>query len=276
MASQCEVLVDTEDPIVFENFFAQVKTEALRLEGKYSRYSNDNIVYKINNSKGKKIQLDEETASLIDFSFQCYKMSEGLFDITSGVLRKIWNFKEFKNFPTEKEIKDSLKKVGMSRLIWKNSALQMESGMEIDFGGIVKEYAVDRCVGLFTKNSPAALINFGGDISVSAAPRSGSWAVAIEELFNAGDTRSKMNLRNGAIATSGDTHRFFEHKGKRYSHILNPKTGHPVCNGAATITVHAETCTLAGVLATISHLQEKPAAFLEQQEVQHWITRYKK
>jgi FAD:protein FMN transferase len=275
MASQCEVLIDTEDPIIFENYFSQVKAEALRLEEKYSRYRDDNIVHKINHSHGASIRLDEETASLIDFSFQCHAMSDGLFDITSGVLRKIWNFKDFKKFPSEKEIKGGLKKVGMARLQWKSPLLTLEDGMEIDFGGIVKEYAVDRSVALFTKNSPPALINFGGDIRVSSVPRSGSWAVAIEELFTSGDSRSHMNLKDGALATSGDTHRFFIHNGKRYSHILNPKTGLPVCNGAATITVHADTCTLAGVIATISHLQENPAAFLEQQDVQHWITRYK-
>lgn len=278
MASQCEVLIDTEDPIIFESYFSKIQTEAYRLEHKYSRYREDNIVYQINHSSGNKVKLDDETSSLIDFSLQCYKMSDGLFDITSGVLRKIWSFKKTDQENTEppdsQKIKECLKKVGMHRIQWKSPYLKLEPGMEIDFGGIVKEYAVDKCIALFSKESPAALINFGGDLSVTKAPRSGSWSVAIEELFNSGDARAHIDIKNGAIATSGDTYRFFEHDKKRYSHILNPKTGWPVSNGVATITVQAETCTLAGILATVSHLQNNPAQFLKEQEAQHWITNY--
>lgn len=278
MASQCEVLIDTEDPIIFESYFSKVQIEAVRLEHKYSRYRDDNIVYQINNAHGKNVKLDEETSSLIDFAFQCYKMSDGFFDITSGVLRQIWKFKKSEHvvdkFPQNHEIKACLKKVGMFRLRWKSPHLQLEPGMEIDFGGIVKEYAVDKCISLFSKDAPAALINFGGDLSVTKAPRSGSWSVAIEELFKAGDPRASIDIKKGAVATSGDTHRFFEHQGKRYSHILNPKTGLPASNGVATITVRAETCTLAGILATVSHLQDNPSQFLGEQDVEHWVTRY--
>lgn len=278
MASQCEALLDTEDPILFESYFSKIKDEALRLEQKYSRYRNDNIVFKINHSNGQEIKLDEETSSLMDFAFQCYKMSDGLFDITSGVLRHIWDFKKsrknIENFPDSDEIRSCLKKIGMNRLSWKNSKLKMEPGMEVDFGGIVKEYAVDKCAAFFSEKAPAALINFGGDLRATKPPHSGSWSVAIEELFKAGDQRANLELKKGAIATSGDTNRYFEHNGKRYSHILNPRTGLPVSNGVATITVNAETCTLAGVLATVSHLQDQPGRFLEEQDVKHWITRH--
>ncbi|MCC6137194.1 MAG: FAD:protein FMN transferase, partial [Bdellovibrionaceae bacterium] len=144
-----------------------------------------------------------------------------------------------------------------------------------DFGGIVKEYAVDKCLALLDAKAPATLINFGGDLAVNKAPQNSSWTVAIEEAFKGKIPGGSLELRSGALATSGDTHRFFEHKGVRYMHILNPKTGYPVANGVATVTVHADSCTMAGMLATISHLQKSPEQFLADQEVKHWVLRHK-
>lgn len=275
MASPCEVLMDTSDPLLSETLFQNIKNEAERLEAKYSRYKTDNIVHQINTSEGREVRVDDETASLIDFAFYCYELSDGLFDITSGVLRKIWNFKEFKKFPEPQVIKECLQHVGLRRVKWKRPVLKLEKGMELDFGGIVKEYAVDKCLALVPQNGPAVLINFGGDLAVNKVPASGSWSVAIEEAFKEKIPEGSLQLKSGALATSGNTHRYFEHNGKRYSHILNPKTGMPVSNGVATITVHAPTCTTAGMLATISHLQNSPKGFLEDQDVKYWILQHK-
>jgi FAD:protein FMN transferase len=275
MASTCELIMDTQDPIVFETHFRKVKAEALRLEQKYSRYRDDNIVHQINSSEGEKISVDEETALLIDFAFYCHQISNGLFDITSGVLRTIWDFKNFKKFPDEQKIKLCLKKVGLQRVQWKKPFLKLEKDMQFDFGGIVKEYAVDKCASFFGPEAPAALINFGGDIFITRTSREGKWAVAIEEAFKNNIAGGQIEMGRGALATSGDTHRYFEYKGKRYSHILNPKTGYPVSNGVATVTVFSETCTLAGMLSTISHLQPDPKRFLEEQGVKHWVLRHK-
>lgn len=276
MASPCEVLMETSDPILCENIFKRIKAEAERLEAKFSRYKEDNIVYRINNAHGKVVALDAETASLVDFAFQCFELSEGFFDITSGVLRRIWDFKNFSKFPSSSQIKECLQFVGLQKVKWDKKNLQLLDGMELDFGGIVKEYAVDVCLSLVPKGGPATLVNFGGDLAVNRAPRSGSWSVAIEEAFKSKIQGSQLALKGGALATSGDTHRSFVHQGKRYSHILNPKTGLPVSNGIATITVFSESCTMAGMLATVSHLQENPAAFLKNQETAHWIVRYEK
>jgi FAD:protein FMN transferase len=274
MASSCEVLMETTDPILFETYFAKIKAEAERIEAKFSRYRDDNIVYQINQSQGRPVTLDTETMGIIRFAFQCYELSDGLFDITSGVLRKIWNFKNFNGFPSQKEIDSCLKNVGLEKIVLDKNSLTLKKGMEIDLGGIVKEYAVDVCLSLIPKNGPATLVNFGGDLAVNRAPQAGSWSVAIEEAFKSKIKGSQLNLKGGALATSGDTHRFFDYKGKRYSHILNPKTGMPVCNNIASITVFSENCTMAGLLATVSHLQPDPAQFLKEQETTHWIVRH--
>lgn len=266
--------MDTQDPILFETYFKAIEAEALRLENKYSRYKKDNIVHTINSAQGQTVEVDEETASLIDFAFYCYELSEGLFDITSGVLRGLWDFKNVKTFPSDDEIKKYLKRVGLKKVLWMRPTLQLEAGMEFDFGGIVKEYAVDKCLALLKPDAPATLVNFGGDLAVNKAPKNSSWSVAIEEAFKGKIPGGSIELRSGALATSGDTHRFFEHNGERYMHILNPRTGYPIVSSVATVTVHADSCTMAGMLATISHLQKSPESFLKDQEVQHWILRH--
>lgn len=274
MASPCEVLMDTQDPIVGESYFQKIKSEAERLEAKFSRYQKDNIVYAINSADGKKINIDVETAALLEFSKQCYDMSGGLFDITSGVLRRVWDFKNFKTFPAKKDVNLCLQKVGFLKIQWSRRTLQMPPGMEIDFGGIVKEYAVDAALSFIPLDGPATLVNFGGDLAVNKAPRQGSWRVAIEEAFKNRIQGSQLALSKGALATSGNTYRFFDYEGQRYSHILNPKTGYPVANGIASITVFAENCTMAGLLATVSHLQPHPEEFLRQQDVPHWLVKH--
>lgn len=274
MASPCEVLMETHDPILFDTYFQKIKTEAERLEAQYSRYKNDNIIYQINTSNGKTIELDTETHSLFQFADQCFEMSEGLFDVTSGVLRKVWNFKNFKKFPESKDIQQSLGFVGWQKVKLTSNTICLQPGMEVDLGGIVKEYAVDKCLSLLAPDAPATLINFGGDLSVNKARLEGSWSVAIEEAFKNKIRGSQLHLRGGALATSGDTYRHFDHKGKRYSHILNPKTGYPVHNNIASITVFSQNCTMAGMLATISHLQEDPDAFLKAQGTPYWIVHH--
>lgn len=274
MASLCEVIMDTHDPVLFESVFQKIKTEAERIEAKYSRYKTDNIVYHINNAHGNPVALDAETVSLVNFAFECYELSEGLFDITSGVLRNIWNFKNFGSFPSPSKISETLNWVGLEKVKISAHSLEMPEGMELDFGGIVKEYAVDVCLAQVAKTAPATLVNFGGDLAVTKAPSYGSWSVAIEEAFKNKIRGSKLALKSGALATSGDTHRFFDYQGKRYSHILNPKTGLPVSNGIASITVFSNTCTMAGILATVSHLQPNPETFLKEQETPYWVVHH--
>jgi thiamine biosynthesis lipoprotein len=275
MASPCEVLVDTYDGAVADDVGRAVQAEAARIESKYSRYRQDNIVHQINSSRGKPVLLDEETAHLIDFAFQCFKLSDGLFDITSGILRRIWNFSKFETFPSQEDINACLDVIGLDKVKWNRPYLQLKKGMEIDFGGIAKEYAVDKGLAVAAARTKAAvLVNFGGDLAVNQAPKTGSWRVAIEEAFKNQISGSQLALRGGALATSGDTRRFFEYEGRRYSHILNPKTGLPVSNDIASITVYSSTCTMAGVLSTLSHLQDDPEAFLKSQDVPYWLVRH--
>ena len=149
--------------------------------------------------------------------------------------------------------------------------------MEIDFGGIGKEYTVDRVSQkLRESSSSSALINFGGDLAVTRPPteRQG-WQVGIESVSEHGPAADRViELRAGALATSGDARRFLLRDGVRYSHILDPRSGWPVRRAPHSVTVAADTCTQAGMLSTLAMLEgENAEAFLRAEEVRHWCRR---
>jgi thiamine biosynthesis lipoprotein len=164
MASPCEILVETSDADEARHLSEAAAVEAWRVEDKFSRYAANNVVARINSAAGAPIDVDAETASLIDFSNTLYELSDGRFDITSGVLREAWKFDGSDLLPTRKTVERVLQRVGWHRVDWQSPTLWMENGMEIDFGGIGKEYAVDQVAQkLRDASAISTLINFGGN-----------------------------------------------------------------------------------------------------------------
>jgi thiamine biosynthesis lipoprotein len=152
----------------------------------------------------------------------------------------------------------------------------MPAGMELDFGGIGKEYAVDRVVTLIEQIEKApVLVNFGGDLRTAGAPpSSGAWQVGIESLAATGKASNLIKLSTGALATSGDTRRFIEIDGQRYGHIIDARTGWPAPDSPRSITVAADTCSQAGTFTTLAMLQgERAEEFLKGEGVRHWCLR---
>jgi len=275
MASPCAVLVDTPDKTVGERVGQIVKLEAMRIEAKFSRY-RPSVVTSINENAGKPIEVDEETADLIDYAVTCHRLSGGLFDITSGALRRVWKFDGDKRLPTHARVRDVLRVIGWHRVSWNRPTLKLAAGMEIDFGGIGKEYAVDRALTMAKDFSPAPiLVNFGGDLRVSGPRQDKSaWHVAIEDVERAGAAGGMLELSSGALATSGDTYRYVMGSGVRYGHVLNPKTGWPVADAPRSVTVHAATCSEAGLLAKLALLRGAEAEeFLKAETVRAWCIR---
>jgi len=275
MACPCQVLVDTDDAARARDAAIAVANEAWRIERKFSRYRDDNLVHAINNAGGQAVEVDEETARLLDFADNLYDASDGLFDITSGVLRKVWKFDGSDRLPEPQAVKEVLKRVGWSRVRWRTPKLQMPAGMEIDFGGIGKEYAVDRAAQLAEAVGHApVLVGFGGDIAATGPRRDDSaWQVAIESVAPDQPT-PKIELRRGGVTTSGDARRFLLKDGVRYSHILDPRSGWPVRDAPRFVTVLEANCTQAGVLSTLAMLQGQGAEkFLRRHKVVYWIAR---
>lgn len=273
MASPCDVLIEVEEKNLARDILNAVANEAWRIEDKFSRYKKDNIVFQINHSKDKVIAIDEETSRLLDFADELFDISDGLFDITSGILRTVWTFDGSDRLPQQKAINNIIKNVGWKKVDRQVGAITLRGGMEIDLGGIGKEYAVDRCMQIvrqITKES--VLVNFGGDLAMSAARKDDMfWSVG--RLITGSDNVSGLfQLYRGAIATSGDANRYLLKQGVRYSHILNPKTGWPITGAPHTVSVAAATCVEAGMLSTLAMLQGNQAeAFLKLQEVDYWI-----
>ncbi len=274
MACPCEVLVDCSDQNQARQLVEIAANEAWRIERQYSRYRPDNTIHQINHAEGMPCEVDPELASLLNYADVCYRLSEGLFDITSGVLRRVWSFNGSAQFPADQAISAILPLVGWGKATWQSPHLQLLAGMEIDLGGIGKEYAVDRALALMGADTPV-LINFGGDLAANQAQRNQKpWVVAIEDPQKQQAGSLKIQLSCGAITTSGDSRRFILRDGVRYSHILNPKTGWPVVGSPRSVTVLANTCLEAGFLSTLAMLQGAGAeVFLQEQGIEHWVIR---
>ena len=278
MASPCEVLLETSDQGMALRLAQQVAAEAWRIEDKFSRYAADNVVHAINTADGEPIELDVETAQLIDFAATLYDLSDRSFDITSGVLRSVWRFDGSDNIPSTAAVDRVMTRVGWERARWVARTLQLEPGMEIDLGGIGKEYAVDRCANLLREHCDVGcLVNFGGDLAAVRPPRSrpAGWRVGIEALDPGKPLAERtLSLKLGGLATSGDARRFLLKDGLRYSHILDPRTGWPVPDAPRSVTVAADSCTQAGMLSTLAMLKGARAeTFLDEQGVQYWCNR---
>lgn len=278
MAGPCEVLVETLDATEAHTVTQRVADCAWRIEDKYSRYRRGNIVDELNSAVGRAVAVDEETANLLDFAATLHYLSDGLFDVTSGVLRRAWTFNGGTHLPTQMEIDALLPLVGWDKVQWNRPSLRLLPGMQLDFGGIGKEYAVDQAVQI-ARNicSRGVLINFGGDVAVTRPRTDGRhWRVGIEDPTARAEAAFRvLELRHGALATSGDTHRFVLAHGTRYSHILDPRSGWPVRDAPRSVTVAAGTCTQAGMLTTLAVLAGKDAErFLEAELVPHWVIRH--
>ncbi|WP_342808325.1 FAD:protein FMN transferase [Alteromonas sp. M12] len=274
MASPCEILLDSEDTNLAKTLTKIAYTESKRIENKYSRYQNNNVMHRLNQSNNQAVKIDSETAKLLAFANTCYQISEGLFDITSGVLRKAWQFDGSDKIPEHAQVTELLPYLGWQHVTYTSDSITLPVGFELDFGGIGKEYAVD-CVAKACQqvaSNVSVLVNFGGDIQVTQARKSQPyWQVGIEDPSNASGGIAMVNIASGGLATSGDANRYLLKNGVRYSHVLNPKTGYPIQQAPRSVTVAAQHCIQSGLLATLALLQGQNAeTFLQQQNCKHW------
>ena len=258
MGSDCEFQLCFGGGSDSQFIFKCLQDELERLESKYSRFRKDSLLSQIN--LGKEVTIDNETISLLEHAFNCFEQSEGLFDVTAGRLNSLWDFKK-KKVPSQEEISYALSVTDFSKVSWNNGILSMPAGMNVDFGGIVKEYAADTLAVLAKKfGVQYGLINLGGDIAIVGNKPDGiAWKVGITDPRGTETEIASIDIYSGGLATSGDYKRYFIYEGKRYSHILNPKTGFP-CAGLRAVSVAANLCTVAGSIATIAMLKDEPEA----------------
>jgi thiamine biosynthesis lipoprotein len=233
-------------------------SEVCRIEQKYSRFVSNNILDDINHAakSGRSVTVDEETAELLDFAFSCFRTSGGLFDITSGVLRSLWDFKSGR-LPDPEAIARLRPLIGMEKVRWDRPRLGFDQpGMQLDFSGIAKEYTTDRVCAVFsTAGAFHCLVDLGGDLAANGPhPDGTAWRIGIKDPSDTMRSLATVLLSKGGIATSGDYENNIVVGGKRFGHLLNPKTGWPT-SGLVSATALAPSCMAAGAAASIAMLK---------------------
>ncbi len=275
MKSPCEVWLETDEASA-RRLTEWAAHEAWRVEEKYSRFRPDSVLSRLNANTGQWQALDEETASLLKFADQCWRITDGMIDITVGGFMKYWRFDGKTPPPPRKRLKAQARYVGWDKVRLEGDRLHLPDGVSLDLGGVGKEYAVD-AIGLALGrelSSGGVMVNFGGDL-IAIRPRSNQspWVIGVEDIRNPERALRTIPLLTGAVATSGSSKRYaVDRRGKKLGHILNPKTGWPVAHGPASVTVVANTATQCGMLATYAMLKGKNAdAFLREQGVRYFI-----
>lgn len=276
MGTPCDIQIYAKSHTRAKRAAERIIADVRRLEALYSRYRSDSFLSAINRvaMAGGRISVDEETTELLNYAATCYEQSEGLFDITSGILRRAWNFRSGK-LPSEAQVQELLGRIGWDKLRWRPPLLEFPvPGMEIDFGGIVKEYAADRTASLSLQAGVRhGLVNLGGDIKViGPRPDGKPWRIGIRHPGRKEAAMQMLLLHEGAVASSGDYERCILLDGIRYGHVLNPKTGWPVRH-LASVTVVSDWCVVAGSASTIAMLKEiNGSAWLRNLGLPHfWV-----
>jgi len=265
MGSPCAFKLYHPDQTVLDRAVKMAQQEVLRLEKKYSRFLATSDLSVINKQAGgDPVLVDDETAGLLNYAAMCFELSDGLFDITSGVLRRIWDFSS-SNLPSQQQLDDILPRVGFDKIHWDGQKVTLPNNMEIDLGGVVKEYAADCARQVLLNNDIThGLVDLGGDICVvGCQPGDQPWLMGVRDPECPNQAAVTIPLMSGAIATSGYYERFMVVDGQRYCHIINPKTGWPV-QFCATVAVVSSRCLVSGSLATIG--------MLKQQDAVSWLT----
>lgn len=275
MGSDCAIRLQGKSAADCTEIACAAEAEVRRIEARYSRYRSDSEIARINRAaaSGGSADVDAETAGLITYAFACFALSDGLFDITSGLLRSVWDFSA-RRLPRQADIDALLPRIGLDKVIWSEDRIAFtRPEMELDFGGIGKEYASDRaaevCIDLGARHG---FVELGGDIRVIGPQVDGlAWRIGIRHPRTPASLAAEVALPHGALATSGDYERFFDVDGRRYCHVVDPKTGWPV-QGLSSVTVFADRCMTAGTLSTVAMLKGTGGAeWLRARDVRHIV-----
>jgi thiamine biosynthesis lipoprotein len=230
---------------------------------------------------GKKVKVSKDLYRVLKISKRWSRRSDGAFDVTIGPLSKLWR-RAFRQqaFPDSTAVAEALQKVNYRWVkcsVFSQKVKLKKAGMRLDLGGIAKGYAIDEAMKVLQKMGIRhALVDGGGDILFTDPPPDDSenypgtqsrrsptdpaWILQTPS----GDT---LRVAQTAVATSGDTYRFLEHHGKRYSHIINPKTGYGITE-SRPVTIMAPNCTAADALAST-------LSIIDRKKMKRWNRKWK-
>jgi thiamine biosynthesis lipoprotein len=256
MGSRFEITVVTRNQAQADYQIDQAVAEIRRIESLISSWDPRSETSEINRQAGiKPVKVSGELFELISRCLELSRLTDGAFDISYASMDRLWSFDgSMKDLPSAKEITASVARVGYQK-IQLNRADQTvflkEKGMKIGFGAIGKGYAADKAKDLLReKGVVAGIINASGDMSSwGTQPGGKPWQVAITNPMDKTKSFGLLPMAEGAVVTSGDYEKFVHFDGKRYSHIMDPRTGYPA-TGIASVTVFAPKAELADALST--------------------------
>lgn len=270
MGTDCKIVFRAVSRAVAGRFREQALRWVADFEERYSRFLPDSLVSRVNAAAGiEPVTMDPETASLVSLCDWFHWTTYGVFDPTALPLLRLWDYHQAHPvMPSADQVRQALSKVGWSKVRWdKHSIFLSEQGMAVDFGGIGKEYAVDRVLEMAREYGFGdVLVDFGHDLRVvGEPPEGGSWRIGLEKPDDPGCCWGGVAIRDRAVCTSGDYVRHVVINGQTYGHVVDPRTGYPVSHGVRSVSVIAPTCTEAGVLATAGFVlgPEEGLAFLD-------------
>jgi thiamine biosynthesis lipoprotein len=226
-----------------------------QFEARYSRFIPDSLIGRINAAAGESwVETDPETDRLFQLCQELFFFTRGSFDPTALPLIKLWNWRQRPPvIPDDNTINAARELVGWNKIQRRPGGIFLpKRGMGLDLGGIGKEYAVDCVMNLaLQRGLPNVLVDFGQDVRVLGhAPGKKFWWIGLEDPRQPGKCWGGVAVTNHAVASSGDYLRHFEVDGRRFGHILDPRTGYPALNDCRAASVIAPHCTLAGLLST--------------------------
>jgi thiamine biosynthesis lipoprotein len=262
LGTECFIQHASENPESSRAFEQAAQGWVTRFEAKYSRFRPDSLISRINSAAGRDwVEVDEEMDRFLDLSGSVYALSGGLLDVTALPLMRLWDYKAaVPRVPTAAEIAAAKLLVGWPKVERAKGRVRLPAaGMALDFGGWGKEYAVDVVAEIARQHRiTSALVDFGHDLrAVGSAPGKPGWHIGLEDPAQPGNTCwGSLAITDRGVASSGDYRRGFTIDGVRYGHIVDPRTGRPVANGARQVTVIAKTCVQAGVLSTTAFIMQ--------------------
>ncbi|MBT3353653.1 MAG: hypothetical protein HN402_01920 [Candidatus Scalindua sp.] len=267
MGTVFEATIYAPDKYVAEKTFNDVFQEINRLDYLMSNYKKESVLSELNkNASAEPANCNKELASVIEQSLQYSDITDGAFDITIGPLMKKWGFfKKKGRIPGKEELESVLESVSYKNIIIEEKTIKSlaknpgtvktvffkNPDTRIDLGGIGKGYAVDRAVSVLKQNGiSSALINFAGNIyTFGTPPGKESWVIGLQHPRESEGLLGTFEIKDKAVSTSGDYEKFFTIEGKRYSHIIDPRTGNPV-KGIVSVTIVTGNATRADALST--------------------------
>lgn len=260
LGTRCEVSYAASDAGKGTAFERACFDWVANFERRYSRFRPDSIVSRINAAAGLSwVEIDDETEQMLDVCQSVFQLTGGMLDVTSGPLLRLWDYRNpLPQLPDANRIADALALVGWGKVRRERGRVFLPArGMSLDFGGWGKEWAVDSVAQIAASHGiRCAMIDFGHDIRcLGAPPDRPAWHIGLEDPDCPGTHRGSVALAGGqGIASSGDYLRGFTHAGRRYGHIVDPRTGRPVENGCRQVTVIAGSCFQAGLLSTVAFI----------------------